>query len=1230
MVLLAALCSTTALAAPWSGLSDDVATARGDVAQRVLPALEARAVAAEARAAAAQDVLAGTRAPAEAFPELVGRDLFTPEVVAAQLDALDARGVARAEERATPLPDLENRRSNASLAAAVTRTLKAEEEADRAERAVLYQMRAFLAASPGWSREAVDAARAPLEEAYAASLAQARAAGDADREAALARVATLDAARMRWADVTAAVRDAVLVGRPPQVDPGFEIAALTEGTDPDVAHDADVRLSMLRPLLPADVQARTDQAQLAWLTGPEHSRRAAALALVEASLADEALPTDRIDAASAEQDVAEARAAVAAAEARLGTGADSPAPIGAARRALLELDVQITQARLVVAETRALHVETLTTDAAVKADEARRRLEAMAAIQGSHPALTLRSDSLNHTAAAYDAVDTYEASLRTQREARRALLVELKAVVDAPADRVAGEGMSPDAAYTHLRGLLLDLRALVRAGGLPSDKLFADLTPLAPRDERVAQLDEMARQASEEQDEDLRAELRTVISDARVALADESTPADRAAQVARDEFDEALLDLRLVKSLRHDLRPRISSEESRTDTASLGSDLLDEASLLGMQVQAFLRERARWLAEVPGLVMDPNRVGRMLAGTTWVFVLLVVWAVLRRRIRSLADRAFDLVERAGWPLDAHARELLMPTMSAVLRRLVDAGTAWWLLDEGRRLAPELGIFLGVFVAFSLLRAVGAGIDLVVAVPGRRRPALITVSDTSRSLVHRTWRLLSLWYLATLTIDSVLSDLFFADVLADVVVWMFRLLGFVLVVWLLVRWEPPLLVRARRLGTPPSWLARWTPETGGGALAPVRALVLAGYLGAAAGWDVVQGRAAQRDGYGALVSVMDRVRFVGEAANGEDRPTLDAAVVDKLCGPDVPIEGQMPRKEAEAALTAELARWQTDRRLGVVVVSGDRGDGKRLFFERMTPLLQVEGRAPRITLLEGRIRSREDALRWLERHFGFDETFDDVDALVAKAITLPAQVHVVRHAQNAFLRHVGGFDGLRLLLYAFNATSEAHFWVMGIHRPAWAYLTRLGSLVSTGVVRHVIDLAPLSGPELRALVQRRTEVAGIEVDFRRLENTGPFGAPPEVERERATSSYFRLLAEASGGAPLAALHLWSRSLRPGLGGRWDVVVIPELASGGVGELNPNEMFVLAALRIQDQMTLPELGAVLAAPEDEVRATVRELSHRGLIFLSERGARIETLHVRPVTRTLRRRHVLQWTA
>lgn len=1197
-------------AGPWADLPDDPASARQVVLQEVLPQLEARRLAATARAKAAEDVAAGELPLGAAIQSLDAATASSPAVIDARRYALDEAAQERARDQRDALPDLGSSRTERAAERAWARAVEAEEAAEAAERRLLLSLRAWLEDHPEWTATQLAPRRAGVDLAFF----QAEQAADPEDADSLAWLGQLDDARQRWDAVAAQLRWRAVAPSVAPPDPTPELAAL-EADERVLAPDAAERLVLMLPELTDDDRTRAEEALVAWYRGPATLRREAELAGVPAETPG---------------NVDMAEAAYVAAQ---GEVSEVDGPVGEAQRVVHALDVAIAQARVERARA-AVEKQAAAQAADAAAEAARRAEEARRADPNEHPAVAMLQASASWTEAATEAVATAQGELDTAAKDRADRLAALRTEVgvllgDLP--RTALESQpSADASYLRLRSLVDTIRQQVMAGPPRIGTRLADLPTLPPHDERVAQLDTWVGENAVEADADKRERVAELLDATRRALAAEIDVRANASAAGEAAWQQLLLDLRTAKSLKHDLAGEISAGAARAERAVFLRDVAAEMRLLGLQILALIRERFVWLLAVPGRLLDLDWMLERLSGGLTTLLVLAGWIVARRRARELVERVFDAVHSWWMPLTDEAREQLAPDAQTVLRRIVDVVVLWLVSGSAEMLAPELGIAVrgaAVASAFAVLRA---ATPLWLATPDESHPALLVVDGKTISLVQRSWMLLGVWWVTGWVLDRVLADLFFADAIASVVSWIVWIVGIVLILVLLVWWDPKLVRRVRRLTRLPGWLDVWLSRESVGVLAPVRAVVLAAYLLAAAVWDVAQGRAAQRDGYSALVAVMDRVRFGGDTNGGEVGTPLSDELMAKLCEGEVDTDVALPRKKVEEALVGHLEGWMKERRRGVLVLTGDRGDGKGVFLERVAPLLRVDGRAPTTLSLDRRLRGRAAGLQWLADALNLP--FDgDANALVAAVKERPAQAIVVRRAQRAFLRDVGGFDALEAILYVCSATSDRHVWILTFHRPAWRYLMRVGTLVNTGVARAVLDLAPLSGPEMRELILRRTAAVGLEVDFRRLENTGPFGAPPEVEAERAVQSYFRLLAEASGGCPGVALRLWARSLRLRSDGVADAVVIPELAADAAGPLADDEVFVLAALRIQDAMTAPELSMVLHQEEDDVRSVLRELVQAGiLVDLEDEQVGIATLQVKPVSRTLRRRNVLPWLA
>ncbi len=1222
-VLGAASASAGEVEIPWAGLNADSAVALSEVRQEVLPKLTARAVAAAARQGELQALLDGERTLRAAFPMLEARDFGSMTVLSARGHELDERGVARETARRAEVPRLSSRRWTDALARAWTSTLAAEESADLLERRVLFALRGGLVARPSLTTRAVEMARASLEVAFAAASAV-----DEPGPVELAAAAVLQEDRQRWTELVDRLRTRLVVPSVPVPDPSAEIEALSTDSR-SRGEDALARLAVLRPWLTPQELARSEAAEASWLDRVARAAGLQELADAEAALAGVSaagLPESADDLAL---EVASATGAVVAAQARFESLPDGPegSPTHL-RKALADLDVRVVDTwRDVGLARQAAHKDA--TEGQLAAEAARKAAAEAATADGAQAspraALSeLKADSLSWRADADAAVAGWVDGLQRGQQEQTVRLSELRAQVET---LLAGDTIdsTADAILAKLRGELGRLRKAIDEGPPHPGPLEELVRP--PAEPRRVRLEALSARVAEIEAPEERGELETLATEASAALASETAPGDRVQSFSEEHFRTSLLNLRTTKALRHDVLPLVSTKARQDDNARFIEDLRAEVRLLRPQLGTLLTDRLQLASKIGDVLLDFNQLTAALSGGMYTLGLLVLWGWVRRRRERVADWLLEV--RGRWvPDEASAirRKGQQLAIAAVLRPLADCVLAWFVYSDAREVLPELGIVVGAFATWSVFRLVRALTELVIAPEDQPRASPIIVSPESHALLAGSFLVLGTWWIAGWAVDRALAELVYADAIARVVQSLWIGGGVIVVLMLLFRWEKRLEGRVRRGGGHPAWLTRWLDLPGGRVYAPARALVLAAFLAAWAAWEIAQGRVASGESFNALSSMMDRVRFAGEMpAEGQPISAETYQAIMKLDGSP---ELRVQRTEASKALTGHFAEWVQDPRRGVMLMTGDRGDGKAPFLKRMMPMLMVEGHQARSVYITERMTTRPQALKWFADYFALDSVPEDIDGLCAAVRELPGQAHIIEDFQLCFLREVGGFGALRTFLYVCNATSSRHFWVLSIHRPAWAYLSRLGPILNAGVVRAVVDLAPLTASELRDLVERRTERAELEVDFRRLENTGPFGANPEIEHERAVTSFFRLLADASGGSPLVGLHIWAKSLRRQEDGKADVVVTPELAAGVVEKLDAMDLFVLAALRTQDRLTLGEVVAVTNAPLDDVRFAVRELVHRGIVHESDRGFRIDDTQLKAVTRTLRRRHYLQW--
>lgn len=1209
MLLLAlSLWTTAAFALP--DLPEDPAAARAAVVQEVLPELEARAETARRKIAAREAYFRGEVPLAQAFPELADASLDRAAVLAGRLVRLDDRAVARSAARVAPLPDLDG--AEHTLRASTAAALDAEDAADALERRLLLGLRAWLLAHPELSAQGLaptrEALRAELEEVTAAlTSAPDEARADLARRAAaldedLRRLAVLQADLLR----TATVPDA------PPPDPGPDLARLDA--------QALYRLELAAPFLSEADRARVAEARRRWIE------------------------TVRIPALQAELAAAHGQG-LAVPEGELSAlRAAFEAQTEPTARAAAALAWQVAQARA-AAHARASR-SAGRSGSGVQADRARERAEAAkaaaeAARRDARGSTEVRTAELGSAAARAQqrAAERWErtrdleerlAAAQAERGERLAELTLREADVDRSGALGLGENEEADLLYGELRSFVTALRThAVDTGRLVGGEAAERrqmLDVLDAEREEIA----TARAAARELAEAPREAWDLALDTWEAALAEERRAQDEALALARAERDQTLGVLHDAKALHRDLSSEVSRRVLEADRGELLRDLGHELSLMVPNLVGMARDRLRAIAALPRTVVgDFNWVAQVLRGSVWTLLLAGLWSLGRGRVDRAA--AWLLLRLRQWDPRLRPADLaqLRAPAERCLRDTTDLLAGALLVDPVTALVPELGFALRIFLYVVVFRFGLSVFDLLFTT--EHRPALVTVGAATWSLARRSLRWGLLWYLSRRLALYLSVDLLGAYVLGSIVRVGFLLAGLALLIRLLHDWEPTLRARMARLhqGT---WLVRaLSTEPAHWLLHFLHSLAIGLYFAAAGIYELVNRLAREREGVGRMLNVVSRYRL-GQGDAGTVRPLppeVARAIAEDPVGPGA----VLPRPEVDGPLLSAVKAWHDERRQGLAVLVGDRGDGKRTAIDQLLQGVQGNGfGAPPVRVrLKERLTTEREMLDWLAEALGIQPSPATSEAMVEAIALRPPGIVVVEDVQLAFLRVVGGFDALRCLLYVLNASARRHFWLLTVHRPAWRYLSRLSALVNVEVFRSVVEIPPMGERLLRDLTLRRLRSLGYRLDFRALVRTNPFGADPEVEHERTVGVFFRLLAEASAGHPAVALRLLCRCLC--LGEEEGVLAVrmsEALAAGAVAGLSDDDLFTLVALRTQDVLGEDELVQVTNLSASTVKSTVKHLLQRGLVYQDGPAVGICEPELPAITRTLRRRHFLQWSA
>lgn len=1185
----------------------------GEVEQVEIPELKERLERARARRSAIEAFTSGEGSFDRAFPDLVGMAWNDDEVLRGRLLRLDDGVISRQQEargsQSADLPEKVATRFNTLQ----DEVLVEERAASQLERQALLALRGLLQRYPRWQRESLQTQ-------------QALRFGERDTEggdlAEVTEAARADVSRARWVQLGREIRDQAISEEMPAPDLGPELRELSEGKADQWSFQAAIRIYMALPFLQEDPAEEARRILSAWVEGPCAEAQAQEAAAAQ-EWADAKIPEDA-DEEEIERLLTEQKEVVRQLSRVIKKGLPGEQSTNDLRVAFLEGQHDVETARLEALrgegeQAARFRLESAAQEAADAAELARQSVD-------DHPAAAVRAASLSWMADALELIEAYDvktaedaSALEEKLKGYKSTVAEAKKARDIPAI---------DEVYRKLRGVMDGLRGRVSGvvGSLQEQVSEVDREGELKQD--LLRLDTWKGEVSQIADPERRNEVNELLAETETALTNELQVAAKARAAEERRIRSTILGLRQTKEFRHDVSSSVSASARRDDRTNLLPDAMVESRLLRRQVRSIAYETERDLGELPRRLLDVDFLNQVIKGLFLTGIMIVGWFVLRKRRSKLATKLLDRYA-PGRVTDVKGRQAFDAQVGLILARLIDAAFIWLLRSTVYGFSVVAGVLWDTVLAGALWLAMLRTLQLLFTQGKDQRPALFTVSPSAMKIGRNSLIALTVWYLTDVLIRRGLQEMVYADALAEVVHSVLRYLLLAIVVVILYRWQPMLRERMDRFQPLPGWLETWMTRADVGILAPVNTIVFGSYLLAAAVWDLIQDQFASRESMGALVSVADRMRFGGRSRVESAPDAFPAELWSEFAARPL-VDDPEVRDPAAEILRKQFEEWRKDPRRGTVVVTSDRGEDVTGFLASLKPHLVIDDRDPEEVEVTKRLVDKKDAIAWFIDRFSLPLPPDtrSLDAVAQAMIEKPPEVHLVRSGERSFLRAVRGFEALRAMLYVFNASSSQHFWIIEMHRPAWGYLARLGDLVNLGVVRHVVDLRPMSGRQVRELILGRMERLGLSVDFGRLENTGPFGAPKEIEQERAISSYFRLLAEVTHGSPALALALWAVSLVPIGDNRFEVVLVPQMNVSHVEKLDRDGLFVLMALRIHDRLHAKNLARVVNRSLMDVRGTVRELEQRGIVHVDGAHVTIALRQLRVVTRTLRRRHVLQW--
>lgn len=672
----------------------------------------------------------------------------------------------------------------------------------------------------------------------------------------------------------------------------------------------------------------------------------------------------------------------------------------------------------------------------------------------------------------------------------------------------------------------------------------------------------------------------------------------------------------------------LASEETRVTAFRLSTELLRDLWAEGALV---FRALVEWGQEKRKLLQGVFQAGRMGSAwreiARWSLGLLLVAIGLTYRSRSVKLVSLTVARlakveffrgRVGalvrWGSLGHA---LAPTVVVLL------GLFFAMLVVGRDHSEIqlLWVFVWWFGGYALLGCLIAGLTTPVS---RARPAFLQIKPENNKLLDKTYKRFGFFLTSAIVVDEITSRFMGVGPLQTlidyaVLVWM---MGWAL--WSLLQWRLPIagawlefsVQSPRELA-----IAGWMQEHRLGAILSPVALVRMGSARVVAHVrDILQ-----KGGVIAYLRAQFLKRIAQRTADASPSETkaLPGCYIDEF--PLYPVLGEddsilLPREEQVGEVMDQLKRWKETRTDGSLVLLGGKGMGKTTFLSmlhrKVTDIEVVHHSWSKKTLTE------TEVVEEISESLGV--AGDSIGALCDALNAGPRRVVLLDEAHDVFLRTVYGYKGFDALVRLVNGTSDKIFWVLVFNEYAWQFINE--SRRRARYFRKLMKLPDWSSSDLQDLIARRNRRSGYTVEFDAA--IADRGASDEIRLIEGGDSYFRLLADASGGNPRVATYLWLQSLE--LIGEKKLLVRlvrePKLTTDG---LTDEMLFVMAAVCQHENLSAEHLEITLRLRPGSALFAMQFLREKGIFEPKERNKERMTLSpkfYRPTLRVLRNKHLL----
>jgi hypothetical protein len=305
-----------------------------------------------------------------------------------------------------------------------------------------------------------------------------------------------------------------------------------------------------------------------------------------------------------------------------------------------------------------------------------------------------------------------------------------------------------------------------------------------------------------------------------------------------------------------------------------------------------------------------------------------------------------------------------------------------------------------------------------------------------------------------------------------------------------------------------------------------------------------------------------------------------------------------RPALERACTDAIESWNAGVPQ-VLLVHGDRGSGKRTLLNQV--LAGVRSRASVCWVRLGpNLRETGEVAKLLARAMGSSDDPEGFAELVAATRDPLARrsVIVVENSERLLAPSSDGIARMTQFMSMVAATTPATLWILLMASPAAALaLHRLGL---SSRIPTVLEVGPMVGDELAAMLRARQRLSGFELEYAEP-HVSLLGRLTSLRPPSVSEVFHARLLESSGGNPRQALFAWLACARPHPSREGRIVMdeLPDRTRELLGPRPLSQRLLLALLAQHGSLTASEIVEALAQPRADVQGDIHVLWAAGLL-------------------------------